>query len=58
MYNDYSHESCMTDFTIKPGITDIHMHVIPSVDDGADSFDTPIQMLKTAYHVNFAKKLH
>ena len=33
----------------KTGLVDIHMHVIPYVDDGSDSFDESLKMLRIAY---------
>ncbi len=30
-------------------VSDIHMHVIPYVDDGADDFDDALAMLRIAY---------
>lgn len=34
---------------IKDGYTDIHMHVIPYADDGAEDFDDALAMLRIAY---------
>lgn len=34
---------------IKNGYTDIHMHVIPYADDGAEDFDDALNMLRIAY---------
>ncbi len=31
-------------------LTDIHIHLIPGVDDGADSFETALSMVKCAYN--------
>lgn len=33
----------------EPRIFDVHMHVIPAVDDGAESIDMAMDMLRTAY---------
>ena len=50
-------EAIMTTTNIMPVMTDIHMHIIPSVDDGAWDLDMSMRMIYMAYEQGVRKMI-